>query len=257
VRSIFAFRLAQAIAVLSLGIATPARAATQTFNTASSSARYAVNDGGFWVTSAPISGSSTSPGLNATSTTAEGAFHLTAGGASYSDAGIVLYLDGGLKLGDLQGVSIASTGSPVSMNLWLDSGGDGKFFAFDPNGLLTGLNGDSYGGGAGNAQGATSPFYMLGGDGAGGTYTLGQLQAGAVSGIGAGTAVALWIGIANAGGSTLSADIGAVTVTTAAGAPVPALPWPMTGLVGVLLALLAVTDPRRRPRTCCRSGSSS
>jgi hypothetical protein len=244
VRNMFAFSLAQAVALASVGIAGPAWAGVQAFDTSSGSVRYAVNDGGFWVRTAPIAGSGGSPGLNATSAIVGSAFHLTASGSSYSDAGIVLYFDGTLKLGDLQGVSITSTGSPVSMNLWLDSGGDGRFFAFDSNGLLTGLNGDSYGGHAGNTQDVSSPFYMLGGNGAGSTYTLSQLQAGAVSSIGATTPVALWIGITNGGGSALSADIGTVTVSTVAAQPVPAVPWPLSGLAGVLMCLLGVLQLR-------------
>jgi hypothetical protein len=243
VRNIFAFSVAQAVAVASLGIATPALAGVQTFDTSSSSVRYAVNDGGFWVKTAQIPASSSSPGLNATSAIVGSAFHITASGSAYSDSGIVLYFDGTLKLGDLQSVSIASTGSPVGMNLWLDSGGDGTFFAFNSNGLYTGLNGDSYGSHSGNTHNASSPFYMQGGNGAGGTYTLGQLQTGAVPGIGAATPVALWIGTTNAGGSTLSADIATVTVTTAS-QPVPALPWRLSVLAGVLLGLLGVLQLR-------------
>jgi hypothetical protein len=244
VRNIFAFSVAQAVAVASVGIATPALAGVQSFDTSSGSVRYAVNDGGFWVRTSAIAGSAGSPGLNATSTIVGSAFHLTASGASYSDAGIVLYFDGTLTLGDLQGVSITSTGSPVSMNLWLDSGGDGRFFAFDSSGLLTGLNGDSYGGHAGNTHDISSPFYMLGGNGAGSTYSLSQLQAGAVSGIGATTPVALWIGITNGGGSALMADIGTVTVSTATSQPVPAVPWHLLGLASVLLGLLGAQQLR-------------
>jgi hypothetical protein len=243
VRNIFAFSLAQAVAIASVGIATPAFAGVQNFDTSSSSVRFAVNDGGFWVKAAQIPGSGSSPGVNATSAIVGSVFHVTASGSSYSDAGIVLYFDGTLRLGDLQSVSITSTGSPVSMNLWLDSGGDGSFFAFDSTGLLTGLNGDSYCGHDGNTHDVSSPFYMLGGNGAGGTYTLSQLQAGAVSGIGATTPVALWIGITNSGGATLSADIGTVTVSTASDPTVPAvpaMPWHLSGLVAVLLGLLGI-----------------
>jgi hypothetical protein len=234
------------VSVAILGVATPAFAGVQTFDTGSAHVWYAVNDGGgFWVRTAPIPSSTSSPGVNATSAAVGSAFHVTASGSSYSDSGIVLFFDGSLKLGDLQGVSITSTGSPVSMNLWLDSGGDGKFFAFDSTGLLTGLNGDSYGGHDGTTHDVSSPFYMLGGNGAGSTYTLSQLQTGAVAGIGASTPVALWIGITNGGGSTLSADIGSVTVSTASAPSVPAMPWFASGLAGVLMGLVGVA--RRRP----------
>jgi hypothetical protein len=177
-------------------------------------------------------------------------FHMTASGSAYSDAGIVLYFNGTLHLGDLQSVSIASTGSPLAMNLWLDSGGDGQFFAFDATGLLTGLNGDSYGGHNGNTHDTTSPFYMLGGNGAGNTYTLSQLQSGAVSGISAATPVALWIGITNSGGSSLEADVASVTVTTTTTtvAPVPAMPWAATALAAALMGFLGIRSISRTRR---------
>jgi hypothetical protein len=196
-----------------------ARTAVVTFDASSTNVRFAVNDGGFWVETAQIPPNSSSPGLNATSSIAASAFQLTASGASYSDAGIVLYFDGSLKLGDLLSVNISSDGSPLSMNLWLDSGGDGKFFAFDSNGLYSGLNGDSYGGHNGETHDLTSPFYMLGGNGVGNTYTLAQLQSGSATGIDANTRVALWIGITNGGGTSLTAHITSVTVTSATGGP--------------------------------------
>ena len=166
-----------------------------TFTSSSGGVSFAVNDGGFWVkdVSIPVAGSG--PGLNATSSVSGSSFHLSAGGAGYSDAGIVLYFSGGLKLGEVQGVTVDSTGSPVSMNLWLDTGGDGTFFAFDGNGLLTSLAGDSYGGHDGPTFNGGSPFYMFGGNGAGNSYTLAELQAGVVPGITGNTVVALWIGI--------------------------------------------------------------
>jgi hypothetical protein len=216
----------------------PAMAGVKTFDPSSATVWYAANDGGFWTRATQIPASGSSPGLNATSSIVGGLFHVTASGSSYSDAGIVLYFDGTLHLGDLQSVSITSTGSPLSMNLWLDSGGDGKFFSYDANGLLTGLNGDSYAGHDGNTHDTTSPFYILGGYGAGNTYTLRQLQSGAVAGISAATPVALWIGIANSGGSSLVADIGSVAVTTASVPTVPALPGSTSVLSGVLLSLL-------------------
>lgn len=229
-----------------LGAAAPAMAAVQTFDPSSTGVWYAVNDGGFWTRATQMPASGSSPGLNATASIVGGMFHLGASGSAYSDAGIVLYFDGTLRLGDLQSVSITSTGSPIAMNVWLDSGGDGKFFAYDSNGLFTTSNGDSYGGHNGNTHDTTSPFYMLGGDGAGSTYSLSQLQGGTVAGISAATPVALWIGITNSGGASLVADIGSVVVTTAStNTPVPALPWPAMPLAGALMCLLGAGLLRR------------
>ena len=237
--------LALPVVATVLSAAAPAMASVQTFGSSSSGVWYAVNDGGFWARATQMPASGASPGLNATASLVGGSFHLTASGSAYSDAGIVLYFDGTLHLGDLQSVSITSTGSPLAMNLWLDSGGDGKFFAFDSNGLMSGLNGDSYGGHNGNTHDTTSSFYMLGGNGAGNTYTLSQLQGGAVPGISAATPVALWVGITNSGGASLVADVSSVAVTTAA-PTVPALPWAASAILGTLMCLVGAGTAARR-----------
>lgn len=169
--------------------------------------------------------------------------HLDASGPGYSDAGLLLFLDGGLTLGQLQGVSVDSTGSPLAVNLWLDTGGDGSFFAFGGvSGYeFTGLNGDSYAGCGSPAIDATSSCYMLGGNGAGSTNSLADLRAGTVAGIDANTQVALWIGITNPGGQTLSADITSITVN--------ATPEPVSFMLfGTGLAGLCFVARRRQLR---------
>jgi hypothetical protein len=167
-----------------------------------SSVRYAANMGGFFVNSTgfDLYGATSWASSNMYPGTTP-LWGVQAGGPSYSDAGIVLNFDGSLILGQLDSVTINTAASdpgnvtPI-VNLWLDSGGDNQFFAFSSD-TFTGLAGDSYAGGpAGNINGS-SPFYMLGGNGAGGTYTLADLKAGMVSGIGADTKVALWIGVTN------------------------------------------------------------
>ena len=220
------------MAVLAIFAAGPAMANTMTFNTLSGNVDFSVSDNGFYVRSAQIPPGGSTPGLNASSYISGSNFNIAASTASpYTDAGIVLFFNGGLTLGALQSVTIASTGTgtPLSMNLWLDTSGDGKFFAFNGSGLLTGLNGDTYAGSSNSTTyNASSSFYMLGGNGAGGTYTLAQLDAGAVAGIGPNTPTALWIGQVG----PFSAQISSVQVSTV---PIPGAMWLLgTGLFGLV-----------------------
>lgn len=184
-----------------------------TFTTSSGNVSFSVNDSGsFYVRNLPMPpGAGTPPGVNASSSISGSTFHLTAGGAGYSDAGIVLYFNGGFRLMDLQGVSVVSSGSSPMINLWFDTSGDGQFFQLNGSGLLTGLNGDSYGSGNSPSLNSTSLIYMQGGNGAGNAYTLAQLQAGVVPGINGNTLTSLWIGITNSSGGP--ADISSVTVS--------------------------------------------
>jgi len=177
-----------AFAATLMSAAAPAVAVADTITVSSPGVWFSVSDGGFYVRTSEIARS------NASSTISGSDFHLSASGQSYSDAGIVLYFDGGLTLGALRSVSVTGSGSPV-INLWLDTSGDGGFFAFDSNGLMTGLAGDSYGSSGSSTLGAATGIEMLGGLGAGHNYTLAQLQAGALSGVNSGTRTALWIGI--------------------------------------------------------------
>ena len=59
--------------------------------------------------------------------------HIEAFGAGYSDAGLTVGFGGQFALGDIQSVSVNGPGSPLSINLWLDTSGDNAFFAFDPS----------------------------------------------------------------------------------------------------------------------------
>ncbi len=206
-------KLLKFICLLVVVIGAAVAANADTFTISSCNVDFAVNEGGsFYVRSGQIPpGAVSPPGVDASSLISGSNFHLNAGGAGYSDAGIVLYFNGGLKLGDLKSVSVVGTGKPASINLWLDTGGDGNFFAFDGSGRMTGLNGDSYGTGGASLDANTS-IYMMAGNGAGGSYTLAQLQAGVVAGISRNTRAALWIGITNPG----STDISSIVVGTAA-----------------------------------------
>lgn len=204
--------------VFMVGVATTmANAFTTVFTTSCRNVDFSVNDsGGFYVRNTQMPpGAGTPPGVDASSSISGSGFHLTATGSGYSDAGIVLFFNSGIKLNDLQGVSVVSTGSNPTINLWLDTSGDGHFFAFDSAGLLTGLNGDSYGSGNGATLNATSSIFMQAGDGAGQTYTLAQLQSGVVPGIDGNTPISLWIGITNSSGGP--SNISSVTVSTVNG----------------------------------------
>jgi hypothetical protein len=220
------------VAIVVGAMASPAGA--DTFTAGSSGVSFAVNDNGFFVKSTQIDGT------NAQSKIVDGNFQLGASGTAYSDAGIALYFDGSKRLDEIQSVSVAATGSPLGINLWLDTGSDGAFFAFDGNSMMTNLNGDSYGGNDGNGVTLddTSSIYMFGGNGAGNAYTLALLKAGTVPGIDGDTKVSLWIGVTNGGGGNLSAAISSITV-------VPE-PGTLVLLVTAGLGALAYAWRRRR-----------
>jgi hypothetical protein len=209
-------------------------ATTITFTGASPNVGSAINSDGFFIS--PDTHGNALFGAHANAYD----FHLDASGDDYSDAGLVLFLDGGLTLGELQSVSVVSTGSPLAVNLWLDTGGNGSFFTTDPSSFkFNGLDGDSYTGCGAPTIDASSSCYVLGGLGAGTTTSLADLQAGTIAGIDAATRVALWVGITNPGGQTLSADITSITVN--------ATPEPASFLLfGTALAGLFFVARRRQ-----------
>jgi hypothetical protein len=200
----------------------PAKADVVVFTPASPAVDFAVNDGGFFVSGSPITMTHASSAISGQN------FLLTATGTGYSDAGIVLYFNGGLELGQLQSVTVA-TDNPgaIAVNLWLDSGGDGQFFAFS-GGVYQGSNGDSYGSfGNTTSVSGTSAFQPFAGPDTG--ATLAELQAKYPT-----TAAALWIGITNVN----TADISSITVD--------ALPEPASlPLAGAALLVLAAAFARR------------
>jgi hypothetical protein len=201
---------------------------TIVFTPASSGVNYSVdNPSGFFVSNTPIIGPVASASIFGSS------FRLSATDPSYSDAGIVLFLNGGLTLGELQSVNVATTDpSAISVNLWMDTGGDGQFFVFDSNGLLTGLNGDTYTSTSTTFLDAASSLYMQGGNGVGGTYSLQQLKDGAVNGINGSTPTALWVGITN----VHTADISSIDLNLNT-TPEPASMFLIGGgLIGISMA---------------------
>ncbi|MGH9440193.1 MAG: PEP-CTERM sorting domain-containing protein [Terriglobia bacterium] len=193
------------IAILAaLSIVPVLASASTTYTSGSSNVGAAINSSGFFVSS------SNTPGLSTANATASG-FSLSASGSTYTDAGLVFGFNDMFTLGQLRSISVVSTGSPLAVNLWLDTGGDGSLFSFSGS-LETGLNGDSYAGCGSPTVTQSSSCYMLGGNGAGSTETLADLQAGTISGIDANTKVAIWVGITNPGGSTQNATINSVTI---------------------------------------------
>jgi hypothetical protein len=200
-----------------------AAAIADTFTPASTGINYSINNNAGFFTNSTGYSSGSVQSFNAGSS-----FHVEATADPYSDAGIVAYFNGGLKLGDLLGVSVISTGNPLSVNLWLDTGGDGQFFSYDGSGMLTGLNGDSYGGHElGSSINDSTLFYIFGGNGAGTQHTLAGLKAGEIAGINVDTPVAIWIGLTNPN----SANISSFTVNTV---PIPGAVWLLgSGLVGL------------------------
>jgi hypothetical protein len=127
-----------------------------------------------------------------TSITANSPFTLNSAGDW--NAGILLFFNNPIRLGDLQSVSIDST-TPMTVNLWLDTGHNGTFFSFDSNGQRTSLNGDGYmRSNPINFLNGSTWFNPILGIGAEGSYTLSQLQSGSLWSINGNTLASLWIG---------------------------------------------------------------
>lgn len=123
--------------------------------------------------------------------------------STYADSGFVLY-EG--TLGNLPNFTTIGTGDQYGLNLWFDTNNNNEYFAWDSNGILTGLNGETYAlsngsqNGAENVNGNTNFFLMSDGQ----SYSLADLKAGLAPGINANTKVAVWIGVNTANGSTSS-----------------------------------------------------
>lgn len=236
-----------ALALLLLG--TPAKADQVVITTASSGVDFSVNDVGFYVSGSGIAMTDASSIISGTS------FLLSATGDAsfYTDAGIVLFFDGSLPLADLQSVSVA-TDNPgaIAINLWLDTSGNGRFFAFTGT-VYDGLGGDSYGSfGNTTSVSGTSAYEYFGGPATG--ATLADLQAKYPA-----TAAALWIGITDPGTNNLSTNAAGISGVTVDVTPEP-MSWPLTG--AGLLGLAAMIAHRsgfrgRRERPAGPPGSAA
>ena len=120
-------------------------------------------------------------------------------GVPYADLGFG-YTFG--TLGDIASISINGSGT-YSVNLWLDMNttddiaSNGPFFNWSGN-TMTGLGGDTYGLGptiTNNGTITPSDSFMLMLNGY--TYTIAELQSGAVGGIDDNTIVGFWFGVTN------------------------------------------------------------
>jgi len=120
-------------------------------------------------------------------------------GIPYADLGLG-YTFG--KLGDITSIPITGSGS-YSVNVYFDMnstndvGGNGPFFRWSGD-IFSGLDGDTYGLGPSMTNSGTitpgdSVYLMLDGN----TYTIAQLQSGAVAGIDGNTLVGFWFGVIN------------------------------------------------------------
>jgi hypothetical protein len=230
---------------LSLAMAATARA-NQVFTPAGGGYEFtgwqAENDP-FCVSSTPFF---STDGSNYSKISDDGLFEIYASTEyGYTDSGVAFdFSNGGLKLGTLTGVNVNFTAltsdDHLSVNLWFDTSGNGEFFSFIPFAGRTeynGLGGDVYGLGPTQSGGSlsmteSSSFFLIGGAGNGDTYTLAQLQAGAVSGINADTPVAVWIGATpNSSDVPVHDTFGSVTILTT---PEPlSMIFFGTGIVGV------------------------
>ena len=204
-RKIFSILFALML-VLSFNVVTGTPIAADSVTPSNFDGWYCVNyDGNFHVSTSPISED------KAVATSTGDIFQLqTLADAEYTDAGVALYIDGSLTIGDLSTLAVAGSGSSYAVNLWLDKGGDGQFFDFDEDGIMTDLSGDLYGHIAGSTNGAliiddTSTVDLFYG---GGTWTLAQLKAGECAGVTSNTKAALWIGVS--GDNPLSTNINSV-----------------------------------------------
>lgn len=225
-------KLSLVLAIAAAIALAPAARADNVYTSTSTGIEYAVSAPTFTISSSMISTAQDQLPI-ASAMNVGGLFWLdTQGGTTYSDAGIVLGFNGGLTLGALQSVSVTSLGDPLSINLWLDTGGDGQFFSFNSSGQYVGLNGDTYYGTNGSSVDSSSVFNLLGGgSGNYNPYTLAQLQEGDAPGINANTPVALWIGIINPPTGENDAYIESVDVVST---PEPSsLILPGTGLLGL------------------------
>jgi hypothetical protein len=202
-----------------------------TFTPSSPGVYYAINDKGFYTQATPIAGTYASAGNDGTH------FLLSAGGPSYSDAGVVFGFLGNITLKDLNSVTVEGITNPaaVNINIWLDNDGDSQFFQYTGN-QFQNLGNDLYGsfGNVTELTPSTALQFIIGTNAVPQNATLEQLQAQFPN-----DAVAIWVGITNAGESAAFGSVDVATTT----------PEPGTcGLMGGALTVLAAFARKLRRR---------
>ena len=211
--------IAAVTANLSTSITAVNDAPLQMFSGTNFNGSYAYNDfaGNWFVQNTPVN-------TGTIQSEPQGAvLHVGSSAGGSSSSAVIVYFDGALALGGFQGGGFSNTGSTLSMNLYLDTGNDGRFFSFTGN-QFTGLDGDSYAnvalGAGGGSFNDNTVFTKVGGIAAlPSTFTLAQLKAGSVAGIDTNTRVSFWIG----GGNAFSSDITSISMaaSTAGSLTVP------------------------------------
>jgi hypothetical protein len=153
----------------------------------------------------------------AVSTISGNAFYLKTTAGDYQDAGILLYFSGGLTLRQLQNLTVTSTGAPLDIALWLDTGNDGTFLEAKDGKIPEGPENHDRDSRVGKQSfgntlnsGSTLDMREYDGNSASGSINFGDLQNGLLSAfpkIGPDTLVAIWIGINNEDGCKTEAWI--------------------------------------------------
>jgi hypothetical protein len=125
---------------------------------------------------------------------------------TYGDTGFYVPLG---TLGSVvsNGFTITTTDGTAKTNLYFDTSGDGKFFAWADNGCWSGLGGDNYS--IGNAGTSGTGTFTVDHTATYGAYTISQLNTGSLTGVTTNTQVAVWVGIQTNSGSA------SVTITVA------------------------------------------
>jgi hypothetical protein len=183
---------------------------------------YTVNDGTTLThLGIPYAALLSSPTITATGMASQsigtgGSIKLQISGAP-STATTGFYLPIGI-LDDLKTIEITASGSsPIIIQIWLDTGGDGDFFAWSSN-VYSSLNNDAYITALNPVSGTITKATFFSVNAApdssmGHVYTLAQLQAGIASSMTPSTPIAVWVGITNTTATGFTPNVSA-TITS-------------------------------------------
>ena len=224
-RSYLAIVMTALLMTLATGVmGLPAVQAASSPTLASQITYYNANYGGyFYRSTAPI----VSDAVYGVSqkTESNGSIDLSAGpNAQYTDSGFSMYYTG--TLGDLGGIVVKGSGT-YGLNLWLDANNDGDFFNWQTVAgatYMTDTGSDLYLSDDSSSDPSTgtlvvtgsTQFFLMGSatpTGGGRSFTLAQIQTGALSSLGVSstTKVAVWIGVV---GTTSGSPPASATITS-------------------------------------------